>query len=139
MNSSSIKSSKRTVVTAAVIIKEGKILIARRDKNSSMGGLWEFPGGKVEFGETDKDCLIREIKEEMSIEIEIDSLFHIVPFSFKKKKYKLKAYTAIYKSGEIKLNAHDKIHWTEPNQLDLFAFSPADIPIKDKIQSLQDN
>ncbi|GAB6157839.1 hypothetical protein JCM39194_10390 [Desulfotomaculum varum] len=60
-------------VTAAIIINDGKVLIAKRAENQKLAGKWEFPGGKIESGETPEECLIREINEELGINIEVNA------------------------------------------------------------------
>ncbi|MEI9864057.1 MAG: NUDIX domain-containing protein [Limisphaerales bacterium] len=62
-------------VSAALIFRDGKLLIAQRHANSHLGGLWEFPGGKRESGETFEQCLVREIREELDVEISVGELF----------------------------------------------------------------
>ncbi|EAX47152.1 NUDIX hydrolase [Thermosinus carboxydivorans Nor1] len=62
-------------VTAAIIINDGKVLIAQRAENQKLAGKWEFPGGKIESGETPEECLIREINEELGINIEVNDFF----------------------------------------------------------------
>lgn len=110
-------------VVAAIISHDNKILIARRNRNKSFGGLWEFPGGKVEIGETYQDALKREIKEELSINI-----INIKYFGTSKNdNIKLIAYTAnIKKDSIIKINEHEEIKWVLKNELRDYKFTPAD-------------
>ena len=64
-----------TIVTAAIIINNNKVMIARRGKNQKLAGKWEFPGGKLKPGESMEDCLIRELKEELNLTVEISDYF----------------------------------------------------------------
>jgi mutator protein MutT len=113
-------------VTAAVIEKDGKILIARR-KTFFPGHPWEFPGGKLEDGETLEECLKREIREELGIEIAVGSLIssrkHVLNCQ---SAIMLYAYQAEYLSGNITLTDHDEIAWVPPEDLEVYAFPNPD-------------
>ena len=104
-------------VTAAVIEKDGKVLIARR-KRPFMGHHWEFPGGKLEDNETLEECLRREIREELGIDIAVGKLIssrkHVINCQ---SAIILYAYHADHLSGEITLNDHDEIAWVKPEDL----------------------
>jgi len=114
---------------AAAIIEDGqgKILIARRKKGKSQEGLWEFPGGKIELEETPEECLERELREEMNIEIEPYAYFGENDHWYGETHIRLITYRAGLVSGEIKLVDHDEYSWVNPSQLGEFAFAPADI------------
>ena len=73
-------------VTAAIIIKSGRVLIGRRRPGKHLAGYWEFPGGKMESGETPESCLKREIFEEMGLEIEVKTAFHENLFEYSSDK-----------------------------------------------------
>ena len=120
-------------VAAAIIEKDSKVLIARRRKNDTLGGKWEFPGGKIEPGETPEECLKRELKEEFDIETEIGDfvisnifLYHFIPIE-------LLAYKAKYLSGDFKLKEHDDMKWVTKADLDKYDFMPADRPVVNKL------
>lgn len=115
-------------VTAAIIFKGSKILIARKVPEKHMGGFWEFPGGKIEDGEAPENCLKREIKEELSIDVEVGDFFMENEHHYKEKSILLKAYFCKHLSGEITLNDHDKVEWVEKSELQNFNFAPADVP-----------
>ena len=116
-------------VTAAVIEKDGKILIAQRRKGSALGGKWEFPGGKIEPGETAEECLKRELKEEFEIESEIGEFIIASQFRYCLVPIELLAYRAKHLSGEFKVNEHEEIRWVLPSELGSYDFVPADKPI----------
>ena len=116
-------------VTAAVIEKDGKILIAQRRKGSTLGGKWEFPGGKIEPGETAQACLKRELKEEFDIESEIGQFIAASQFRYCLVPIELLAYKAKHISGDFKVNDHEKILWVLPSQLGSYDFTSADKPI----------
>lgn len=116
-------------VTAAVIEKDGKILIAQRRKGRTLGGRWEFPGGKVEPGETPEECLKRELKEEFDIESEVGEFIIASRFRYCLVPIELFAYRVKHLSGEYKINDHEEIAWVEPSRLGSYDFMPADKPI----------
>tara|TARA_Y100000590_G_C15446370_1_gene910913 strand:- start:62 stop:448 length:387 start_codon:yes stop_codon:yes gene_type:complete len=122
-------------VTAAVLEKEGEYLIAKRKKNDILGGLWEFPGGKIEEGETAEECLKREIKEELNIIVEVNELILSKHHKYPKGCFELIAFKVKYISGEIILNEHDDYKWVPYEKLAMFNFLPADIPIIDKLKN----
>ena len=116
-------------VTAAVIEKDGKILIAQRRKGSTLGGRWEFPGGKIEPCETAEACLKRELKEEFDIEAEIGNFIMASQFRYCLMPIELLAYRVKHICGEFKVNEHDQIRWVSPSELSSYDFMPADKPI----------
>lgn len=116
-------------VTAAIIIDNGKILIAQRAENQKLAGKWEFPGGKVKPGETPEECLVREIREELGIAIEVEDFFAESIYRYDTATIRLIAYKARWLDGEYKLSAHSQIKWVKPNELENYDFAPADIPI----------
>ncbi|WP_211748452.1 8-oxo-dGTP diphosphatase MutT [Paenibacillus sp. Marseille-Q4541] len=123
-------------VAAAIIEnKEGEILIARRREGKSQAGFWEFPGGKLEPGETPEVCLKRELKEEMQIEIEPYAYFGINEHQYETVTIRLIAYKAHLLGGTIQLVDHDDVRWVRPQDLGLFRFAPADVPF---VQMLMD-
>lgn len=113
-------------VTAGIIWKDGKILIAQRFENEMLGGLWEFPGGKLELNETLEKCLIREIQEELDFSIRIMKPFLTIKHAYTHFKITLHVFQCEYLSGEPKAIGCANWHWVELNELDHFAFSRAD-------------
>jgi len=121
-------------VAAAIIENErGELLIARRKKGKSQEGLWEFPGGKIEPGESVEDCLRRELLEEMQIEIEPYAYFAMNDHRYDLSHIRLIAYRSTYISGDIKLVDHDEYRWINRGQLMEFVFAPADIKFVDML------
>ncbi|HVJ48436.1 (deoxy)nucleoside triphosphate pyrophosphohydrolase [Desulfitobacterium sp.] len=120
-------------VSAAIIKKGEAILIAQRGRNKSQGLMWEFPGGKLEANETAEKSLVREIKEELNIDIEVGERFGENIYEYPSGKIKLIAFYAQWKSGDLKLFEHEKIKWVKVNELKAFEFSPADIPFVEKL------
>lgn len=114
-------------VTAAIIINDGKVLIAQRAEKQKLAGRWEFPGGKVEAGETPEECLVREIEEELGIKIKVDSFFGENVYEYDTGTIRLLAYKAKWVGGEFKLTDHSQIKWVRPEELEDHDFAPADI------------
>jgi 8-oxo-dGTP diphosphatase len=116
-------------VTAAIIEEGDKFLIARRAKGKHLSGFWEFPGGKIEEGETAEACLHRELNEEFQINVFIDSYVGESYYNYPSKKINLKAFTCKITSGEIKLIDHDKVEWITIEEINKYKFAPADLPL----------
>ena len=114
-------------VTAAIIIENHKVFIAKRKPPGRMPGMWEFPGGKIEDGEIPKQCLKRELREELEIDVVIGD--HIGTNLHKYDLYtvELMAYRATIIAGEIKLNDHAAMAWVEAKDMSRYEFAPADI------------
>lgn len=122
-------------VVAAVIKDENeKILITQRNLKKAQGGLWEFPGGKIEPNETRENAIVREIKEELDIDIEVKSYLSEKVFNYPEKDINLIALECKKVSGEIRLLEHEDYKWVPKNELDNFQFAPADLFIIDKIK-----
>ncbi|MCF8010751.1 MAG: (deoxy)nucleoside triphosphate pyrophosphohydrolase [Clostridiales bacterium] len=116
-------------VTAAIIEKNGKILITQRPRTDKLSLKWEFPGGKVESGETPEECLVREIKEELNLDIKITGHFMNSNYKYESGEIELICYFAEITGGEITLNFHETAKWIERGNLKDFDFAPADIPV----------
>ena len=123
------------LVTAAIIINNGSILIAQRGDNQKLAGKWEFPGGKIEPGETPEECLKREINEELGIIIEIDKFFGESVYRYDTAEVKLFAYKAKWIEGNLKLTVHSQVKWVKPCELAKYDFAPADIPFIEKLEA----
>jgi len=113
-------------VTAAVIHENGKLLIAQRPPEGMLGGLWEFPGGKQQPGETLPECLAREIKEELGVEIEVGEPVTTVKHSYTHFKITLYAFHCRLRRGQPQALEVADWRWVTPNQLDSFAFPRTD-------------
>ena len=120
--------NKTYQVTAAIILKGSEILIARRAPNKHLAGFWEFPGGKIEEGETPQECLKRELQEELGIVVNVGAFFMQNEHHYGDKIIVLKAYECEHISGNIVLSDHDQVKWVEKSEFANFKFAPADIP-----------
>lgn len=123
-------------VTAAIIIDKSKILIAQRGANEKLAGKWEFPGGKIELGETQQECLKREIREELEVDIEVGNYLGESIYTYPNGEIKLIAYFATILDGEMKLSVHDKVEWITISEIDEYDFAPADIPFVEKLKEV---
>lgn len=113
-------------VTCALIVSRGKVLIAQNKEDSDHPFQWEFPGGKLKAGETEEQCICREIKEELELEIRILEKLPGVEYDYGIKKIELIPFICGIKSGELKLNDHIKTEWIEMDKLYAVDFSAAD-------------
>ena len=116
------------VVGAAIINEKGEVLCAQRGYGSLIGQ-WEFPGGKVEAGETDQVALAREIKEELNIDIEVEELIDENYNEYSDKNINLKVYRCKYISGEINDTEHQALGWKKPTEMESLDWAEADQPI----------
>lgn len=114
---------------AAIIKDENRLLIAKRHSKDPLGGKWEFPGGKIEPGETPQECLVREIKEELGVEVKIGPFYDDNVYSSQDHDIHLLFYWAGIINGEVIPVVHDDLKWTTIEELANFDFAPADIPI----------
>jgi 8-oxo-dGTP diphosphatase len=121
-------------VTAAIITDSGKVFIAKRKPPGRMPGMWEFPGGKIEEGETPEQCLKRELREEFGIEATVGRRVGTNVHHYDFYTVELMAYRARILAGEIRLNDHADMAWVEPGNLDRYEFAPADIPFVEMIR-----
>ena len=116
-------------VVAAIIIKNDKYFIAQRNRNKHMGLSWEFPGGKVEIGETFEIALKREIKEELNINIAINNKLGEENYQDEKINVKLHYFLCSHTSGEIYLNEHEDSAWITKNEFKNYNFAEGDSDI----------
>lgn len=116
-------------VSCAIILNQNKVLVAQRNRNGKLPFKWEFPGGKVEKYETIKESLIREIKEELNIEIEIIEKLSPVEHHYPDFSIRLHPFLCNFKSGNLIVKEHEEIQWAEKSDLLNFDWAEADIPI----------
>ena len=126
------------VVAAALIDADGRVLLAQRPEGKSMAGLWEFPGGKVEPGETPEAALIRELREELSIEVKPKC---VAPFTFASHAYEtfhllMPLYVVRNWVGEPRSREGQKLAWVRANRLVDYAMPPADEPLRTMLRDL---
>lgn len=123
-------------VTAAILIENGRVLIARRRPGASQAGMWEFPGGKVRPGESPAQCLKREIQEELGIRIVVGEFFGESVYAYEDKTVRLLAYRVRAEGGEMSLNDHAELAWVAIADLGRYRFCPADVPFTEKLRKM---
>ena len=126
---------KSIEVSAALIFRDGQLLITQRHAKSHLGGLWEFPGGKREAGETFEQCLVREIREELGVEIFVGELFEEIRHDYPEKSVHLKFFICQLISGEPQPLDCAAVKWIEQAQLDAHEFPAADAQLREKLKS----
>jgi mutator protein MutT len=126
---------KAIEVAAGLIFHGGKLLITQRHKDSHLGGLWEFPGGKREAGETFEQCLVREIREELGIEISSGELFEDIRHDYPDKSVHLKFFICKLLSGEPQLLGCAAFKWIGIGELKDYQFPAADALLLDKLNA----
>ncbi|WP_442917862.1 (deoxy)nucleoside triphosphate pyrophosphohydrolase [Magnetovibrio sp. PR-2] len=122
---------KLLVTAVALIDTDGRVLMAQRPEGKSMAGLWEFPGGKVHDDETPEVALVRELKEELDIDISESCL---APFTFASHAYEsfhliMPLYLCRTWTGTVKGHEGQELQWVKPNRLNQLPMPPADIPL----------
>lgn len=123
-------------VTAAIIENDrGEILICRRQQDTDLAGYWEFPGGKTEKGESEEECIVRECREELGIEIGIKSIYAKTNYLYPDKWIDFTFYKAYIIKGEAKCYIHQEMTWVKRNELSKYCFCPADKEIIEKLES----
>lgn len=124
---------KTVKVVAAIIRHEGKILATQRGYGDLEGG-WEFPGGKVEPGETPEQAIVREIREELTAEIAVDRYFDTIEYDYPTFHLSMKCYLCSVVSGHLQLLEHEAARWLSREDLDTVNWLPADITIIPEIR-----
>ena len=120
-------------VVAAVIQKDNKIFCAQRNLSKYMGGKWEFPGGKIEVGETREEALVREIKEELDSDIVVDKYLMTVEHDYPTFHITMHAYLCRLVKGVLTLKEHDDSVWLNKEELLSLDWAAADKPIVENI------
>jgi 8-oxo-dGTP diphosphatase len=122
-------------VTAALIVKDGRILIAKR-KGGRFAGRWEFPGGKIEEGETPEACLERELREELGVEARVGTFFLSTVYPYRHATIELLIYRAEIVSGVISLRDHTEVKWVAITDLRRYDFPEADMAVIEALEEL---
>ena len=126
------------VVACALVDEDNRVLIAKRPEGRHMGGLWEFPGGKVDDGELPEDALIRELAEELGIDVTKSCL---APLSFASHGYEdfhllMPLYVCRIWEGDIEPKEGQELAWVRPNRLSEYEMPPADEPLRAVLRDL---
>lgn len=122
---------KQIEVVGAVFIRDGRVFAARRGPSKAMPGKWEFPGGKVETGETPREALVRELNEELLIDARVVAHVTTTPYEYEFGVINLSTYLCELVSGEPKLTEHSDGRWVPFEDLRDLDWAPADLPAVD--------
>ena len=120
-------------VVAAIIHSEGSILATQRGYGDFAGG-WEFPGGKIEEGESPEEAVVREIKEELDVDVRVESLLTTVDYDYEKFHLHMRCYLAHIDRGKVHLIEHRAAQWLNCSTIDDVAWLPADIEVVEAIK-----
>ncbi len=131
---SKLKTQNSVEVSAALIFRNGKLLITRRHPEAHQGGLWEFPGGKREAGETFEQCLFRELKEELGIEAKVGALFEEITHAYADKTVHLKFFRCELPEGEPQPLGCAAVCWIGSSELANYDFPAADARLLDRLR-----
>lgn len=124
------------VVAAAVVVERGRVLLTQRHPHQHLGGLWEFPGGKLEQGESPEEALVRECREECGIEVAVHEVLDVTHHRYPEKEVLLLFYRCELLQGEVcHLQVADHA-WVVPAELDRYSLPPADARVVERIQRL---
>ena len=124
------------IVAAAVIIRDGRVLLTRRGEGQHLAGMWEFPGGKLEAGESPEEALVRECQEECGIEVEVTEILEVTHHRYPEKEVLLLFYRCELRAGEVRhLQVADHA-WVAPRDLDDYPLPPADERVVARIRAL---
>ena len=129
---------KTVKVVAAIIIHDNKIFATQRGYGEFKDG-WEFPGGKIEPGETPQEALVREIKEELDIEIEVKDFLETVEYDYPAFHLSMDCFFCVIRSGELVLKEHEAAKWLTVETLDSVDWLPADKGLVEWIREYLDN
>jgi mutator mutT protein len=125
---------KTVRVVAAIIINDGKVFATQRGYGEFKDG-WEFPGGKIDAGETPEEALVREIKEELDTEVEVKELLETVEYDYPKFHLSMDCFICKIKAGELVLKEHEASKWLTKETLDSVEWLPADLGLIEKIEN----
>ena len=118
----------RTVVIAAIVEREDLILVAQRVAGTHLAGYWEFPGGKLEPKENHRQCLEREMKEELDATVEVGPLIHSTSFAYPKRTVELHFYNCVLTNEPTPLLGQ-QLRWVSRPELETLQFPPADLEL----------
>ena len=119
--------AQERITTAGILHTNGRYFVAKREDKGAIGGLWEFPGGKNRWGESEEETLKREFQEELALDIEVGELLHTHDFVNKGTLYHQKAYmVSCDEIQEPKMIVHTAYRWVTPEELQSLQFAPSD-------------
>lgn len=126
----------KTIKVAAAIIQDGDKILATQRSYGEFSGGWEFPGGKLELGETSEVAVIREIKEELDVKIEVDELVYTIEYDYPNFHLSMDCFLARVVEGEVSLLVHSDAKWLTKETLDSINWLEADIELIEKLKEI---
>lgn len=129
-------SERPVLVSAGVIIDDGKVLLTQRMPGAHLAGTWEFPGGKVEPGESPEHALLRELREEIGVHAAVDDILDVTFWRYERKDVLLLFYRARVLEGEVRDLGVAAHRWAAPDELAALSFPPADVKVLEKVRAL---
>jgi 8-oxo-dGTP diphosphatase len=120
-------------VTCAVVFHENKILVTQRGPGMKQPFKWEFPGGKMEPGESEENCILRELEEELQISVTLTGRLKACTHNYGDFQILLIPFTAVYDSGNITLFEHMNFAWLSPDELPKLDWAPADVEVMEAV------
>lgn len=115
------------------------MLLAQRDGDDPLAGKWEFPGGKLHAGETEEECLKRELEEEFEIVADVGSFLTESVYDYGSGSLRIRAYWASWDGDDLALRVHRDVAWVDPQDLATYDLLPADVPIARLLTEMQAN
>jgi mutator protein MutT len=128
-----VQGEKAIDVAAGLVFRDGKLLIALRHDDAHLGGLWEFPGGKREREESFEECLVRELREELGIEVEIRDLIETDTHAYPERTVRLKFFRCAWKANEPQTLGCAAFKWVSAQELKDFEFPAADAVLLERL------
>lgn len=125
-------------VAAGLVFRAQRLLITQRQSGAHLGGLWEFPGGKREPGETYEGCLARELREELGIEVEVQELIEEVKHEYPEKTVRLRFFRCAWREHEPRAIGCAALAWITAEQLSDYPFPPADARLLQRLRQPSD-
>ena len=126
-------------IAAAILFREGRILICRRGEGGSCAFLWEFPGGKLEPGETPAECAVRECREELGVSVRLGPVFARTSYDYPEGSLSFIFYKGEILSGDPQKRVHPEMRWVRPSELTDYPFCPADRDVVQRLSRIKEN
>jgi len=130
-----LKTQNLIEVSAGLVFRDGKLLITQRHADAHLGGLWEFPGGKREPGESFEECLVRELREELNIEVEAGEILESLTHDYPEKSVRLEFFQCRWIRGEPQTLGCADLRWIGRAELDDYPFPAADARLLKRLKS----
>ena len=121
-------------VVCAVIVEAGRVLLCKRGKGMHLSGHWEFPGGKVDAGETPREALVREILEELGCRVEVGEALEPVEHAYPDLELCLRPFLCVVCGGTPEALEHEEISWFPPSSLSELPLAAADVKVADRLE-----